>query len=227
MTQRFMGERTLMRIFIGEGDKHRGKPLYEVLLHRLRERGLAGATVLRGVAGFGASSTVHTDKVLRLSIDLPIIVEVVETEEAIESILPELDEMLGGGLITLERTRVIMYRPDNVRASQRELHRIEGIAQVGRKGLLDEVVLAVDVGNHGSATASATPRTVATARSRSKPTKSCWRNTARSCVCNWRCNAFVRSSETSTGLVIGTSNLRLSNIRKLRSSGSKRPADTA
>ena len=124
MTRRFKGERTLMRIFIGERDKYRGQPLYEALLHRLRERGLAGATVIRGVAGFGASSTVHTDKILRLSIDLPLIVEIVETEKTIQSILPDLDEMIGGGLITLERARVLMYRPDNVRASQRELHRI-------------------------------------------------------------------------------------------------------
>jgi PII-like signaling protein len=127
MTHRFKGERTLMRIFIGENDKYRGKPLYEALLHRLRERGLAGATVLRGVAGFGASSTMHTAKVLRLSIDLPLIIEVVETEEMIQQVLPDLDEMIGGGLITLERARVIMYRPANVRQSQMELHRIEGL----------------------------------------------------------------------------------------------------
>jgi PII-like signaling protein len=127
MTQRFKGERTLMRIFIGESDKHHGKPLYEALIERLRAKGLAGATVLRGVAGFGASSTVHTDKVLRLSLDLPIIIEVVETEEAIQAVLPDLDEMIGGGLITLERARVIMYRPGGVRPSQREMHRIEGL----------------------------------------------------------------------------------------------------
>jgi len=128
-THRFKGERTLMRIFIGESDKYEGKPLYEVLLHRLRERGLAGATVLRGVAGFGASSKMHTEKVLRLSLDLPLIVEVVETEEAIQSILPDLDDLIGGGLITLERARVIMYRPANVRPSQQELHRIEGLEE--------------------------------------------------------------------------------------------------
>jgi PII-like signaling protein len=127
VTQRFKGERTLMRIFIGESDKYHGKPLYEALLERLRGNGLAGATVLRGVAGFGASSTVHTDKVLRLSLDLPIIIEVVETEEAIQAVLPDLDEMIGGGLITLERARVIMYRPGDVRPSQREMHRIEGL----------------------------------------------------------------------------------------------------
>jgi len=127
MSHRFKGERTLMRVFIGESDKHHGQPLYQALLERLRERGLAGATVLRGVAGFGASSTLHTDKVLRLSLDLPIIIEVVETEEAIQRVLPDLDEMIGGGLITLERARVIMYRPGTVHSSERELHRIEGL----------------------------------------------------------------------------------------------------
>jgi PII-like signaling protein len=127
MSHRFNGERTLMRIFIGESDKFHGKPLYQAVIERLREKGLAGATVLRGVAGFGASSTVHTDRVLRLSLDLPIIIEVVETEAAIQSALPDLDEMIGGGLITLERARVIMYRPGDVRPSQREMHRIEGL----------------------------------------------------------------------------------------------------
>jgi PII-like signaling protein len=131
MTHRFKGERTLMRIFIGESDKYHGRPLYQALLERLREKGLAGATVLRGVAGFGASSTLHTDKVLRLSLDLPIIIEVVETEETIQGVLPTLDEMIGGGLITLERARVIMYRPGDVRASERELHRIEGLEPEG------------------------------------------------------------------------------------------------
>jgi hypothetical protein len=121
------GERTLMRIFVGESDKTQGKPLYQAILHALRERGLAGATVLRGVAGFGASSTVHTDKILRLSLDLPLIIEVVETEEAIQAILPDLDAMIGGGLITLERARVILYRPAGVAASRAELHRIEGL----------------------------------------------------------------------------------------------------
>lgn len=119
MTQRFEGERTLMRIFIGESDRCRdpdsrwsGKPLYEALLLTLRERGFAGATVLRGIAGFGASARLHTDKVLRLSLDLPIVIEVVETEEKIQEVLPELDRMLGGGLVTLERARVILYRPE-------------------------------------------------------------------------------------------------------------------
>ena len=127
MPHRFQGERTLMRILIGESDRFRGKPLYEALLELFRKKGLAGATVLRGVAGFGASSVVHTERVLRLSLDLPIIIEVVETEETFQSLLPDLDEMIGGGLITLERVRVIMYRPANVRADQREAHRIEGL----------------------------------------------------------------------------------------------------
>lgn len=111
MTEHFRGERTLMRIFIGESDKYEGKPLYEALLERFRKKGLAGATVLRGIAGFGASSKVHTDKILRLSLDLPLIIEVVETEETIHGILPDLDELIGGGLITLERANVILYRP--------------------------------------------------------------------------------------------------------------------
>ena len=127
MPHRFKGERTLMRIFIGEGDKHQGKPLYEALLQLFRERGIAGATVVRAIAGFGSSSKVHTEKVLRLSVDLPLIVEVVETAEAIESVLPDLDEMIGGGLITLERAQVVMYRPANVRQSQAEMHRIDGL----------------------------------------------------------------------------------------------------
>ena len=110
MTQKFAGERTLMRVFIGESDKYHGRPLYEALVDLFRQKGLAGATVLRGVAGYGASSTIHTDKVLRLSLDLPIIIELVETQEAIDAVLPELDAMIGGGLITLEKARVILYR---------------------------------------------------------------------------------------------------------------------
>jgi hypothetical protein len=104
-----------MRIFIGEADKHEGRPLYEAILEHLRRGGYAGATVVRGVAGFGASSVVHTAKVLRLSIDLPLIIEVVETEERIQAALPHLDAMIGGGLITLERVRVITYRPGTAR----------------------------------------------------------------------------------------------------------------
>jgi len=104
------GERTLMRIHIGERDKYRGRPLYEAIVQLLRQQHFAGATVLRGIAGFGATARLHTEKVLRLSLDLPLIVECVDTEEKIQAILPRLDEMIGGGLITLERAKVIMYR---------------------------------------------------------------------------------------------------------------------
>jgi uncharacterized protein len=109
------GERTLMRIHIGERDKFHGKPLYEAIVLLLRERGFAGATVLRGIMGFGASAGIHSEKVLRLSLDLPLVVESVETEEKIQTILPELDAMIGGGLITLERAHVIVYRDDQAR----------------------------------------------------------------------------------------------------------------
>ncbi len=116
MTERFEGERTLMRIFIGESDRcaegpHKGRPLYEALVSMFRERGFAGCTVLRGIAGFGASAKVHTDRILRLSMDLPIVVEVVDTEDKIEEVRPELARMIGGGLVTLERAHVILYRP--------------------------------------------------------------------------------------------------------------------
>lgn len=114
--QHFMGERTLMRIFIGESDKYQGRPLYEALLESFRKQGLAGATVIRGIAGFGASSVVHTHKVLRLSVDLPLVIEVVEAEDRIQALLPELETIIGGGLVTLERAQVVVYRPDRTRA---------------------------------------------------------------------------------------------------------------
>jgi PII-like signaling protein len=108
--QKFEGERTLMRIHIGESDKWHGKPLYEAIVQLLRKEGFSGVTVLRGVAGYGGSSIYHTDKLLRLSQDLPIILEVVEAQERIDQILPQLDDMVDGGLITLEKVRVILYR---------------------------------------------------------------------------------------------------------------------
>jgi PII-like signaling protein len=108
--EKFEGERTLMRIHIGESDKWHGKPLHEAIVGLLRKEGLSGATVLRGVAGYGGTSVYHTDKLLRLSQDLPIIVEVIESQENIAKILPRLDEMVEGGLITLEKVRVILYR---------------------------------------------------------------------------------------------------------------------
>jgi PII-like signaling protein len=106
------GERVLMRIHLGERDKFRGKPLFQAIVELLRVRGYAGATVLRGVMGFGASSKLHTDRFLELSIDLPIVIECIETEERIQAILPEIDVMMGGGLITLERAKVILYRAE-------------------------------------------------------------------------------------------------------------------
>lgn len=108
--ERFEGERMLMRIHIGESDKWHGRPLYEAIVELLRREGFSGATVLRGVAGFGSASRIHTDKILRLSQDLPIVIEVVESEDRIEKLLPQLDQMVGGGLITLEKVRVILYR---------------------------------------------------------------------------------------------------------------------
>lgn len=108
--ERFEGERTLMRIHIGESDRWHGKPLYQALVELLRAEQFSGVTVLRGVGGYGGSSIYHTDKILRLSQDLPIVVEVVEFTERIEKILPRLDEMIGGGLVTLEKVRVILYR---------------------------------------------------------------------------------------------------------------------
>ena len=100
-----VGERILMRIHIGERDKWKGRPLYEAIVSLLRERQYAGATVFRGIMGFGATARIHTDKVLRLSVDLPLVVECIDTEEKIDAILPELDEMLDGGLITLSGRR--------------------------------------------------------------------------------------------------------------------------
>ena len=103
-------EAFLLRIFVGESDKMDGKPLYEAIVKKARNRGLAGATVIRGFLGFGAKSLIHTSKVLRLSEDLPIIVEIVDAEEKIESFLGELDEMIGEGLVTMEKVRIIAYR---------------------------------------------------------------------------------------------------------------------
>ncbi len=104
-----------MRIHIGERDRHGGKPLYEAIVAMLRERGCAGATVFRAIMGFGASARIHSDRVEVLSLDLPIVVECVETQEKLDEVLPLLDGMIGGGLITLERAKVIVYRADEGR----------------------------------------------------------------------------------------------------------------
>jgi PII-like signaling protein len=105
------GEQVLVRIFIGESDKWRHQPLSVALLERLRKEGFAGATVFHAVAGFGARSVLHTTHLLRLSEDLPIVIEVVDTEEHIERLLVILDEMVQEGLVTLERARVLKYAP--------------------------------------------------------------------------------------------------------------------
>ena len=107
---RIEGEGQLLRIFVGESDRWEGKPLYEAIVHKARQEGLAGATVLRGMEGFGANSRIHTTKILRLSEDLPIVIEIVDRAERIQAILPALDEMLAEGLMTLERVRIVAYR---------------------------------------------------------------------------------------------------------------------
>ncbi len=103
-------EGTLLRIFIGEGDKHNGKPLYEQIVLKARDLHLAGATVIRGLMGFGADSRMHSAKILRLSDDLPVVIELVDTEENLNKLMPFLDETVQEGLITMEKVRVIKYR---------------------------------------------------------------------------------------------------------------------
>lgn len=107
------GEGQLLRIFVGESDSWEGRPLYEAIVLKARKGGLAGATVLRGFLGFGANSRIHTTKILRLSEDLPIIIEIVDKPEKIQSILPELDKMISEGMMTIERVNVVAYRFDN------------------------------------------------------------------------------------------------------------------
>lgn len=104
------GEGKLLRIFIGESDRWHGKPLYEAIVQVIRKEGLAGATVLRGIEGFGADSRIHTSRILRLSEDLPVVIEVVDTEANIDRVLPLLDDMVGEGMVTLERVHVVAYR---------------------------------------------------------------------------------------------------------------------
>src|SRR5271169_3618972 len=106
---------TLLRIFIGEDDKHQGRPLYEAIVLKAREMHLAGATVLRGPMGFGHSSRLHTATILRLSFDLPVVVEIVDTEVKINEFLPVLDGMMTSGLITLEKVQVLQYGKEGLR----------------------------------------------------------------------------------------------------------------
>jgi len=104
------GDGQLLRIFVGESDRWHGKPLYEAIVERARREGLAGATAIRGLEGFGAHSRLHTTRILRLSEDLPVVIELVDTAEKIEAFLPGLDDMVSEGLVTLEKVRVIAYR---------------------------------------------------------------------------------------------------------------------
>src|SRR4051794_28810579 len=99
-----------LRIFIGESDHWQHRPLYEAIVLKAREAQLAGATVQRGLMGFGKSSRLHTAKILRLSMDLPLVIEIIDSEEKINAFLPALDEMIGGGLVTLEKVKVLQYR---------------------------------------------------------------------------------------------------------------------
>lgn len=106
----FVGENLLMRIFIAEGDRYEHRPLYEALVEMLQKEGFAGATVLRGVCGFGAHSVYHSQKLLDLSADLPMIIEAIESEEKVNAVMPRIDAMMSGGMITMEKVRVIRYR---------------------------------------------------------------------------------------------------------------------
>lgn len=107
------GEGKLLRIFIGESDTWHGKPLYQAIVERVRREGLAGATVIRGIEGFGADSHVHTARILRLSEDLPVLIEIVDKDERIQGIIPILDEMVAEGMLTLEKVQIISYRSSN------------------------------------------------------------------------------------------------------------------
>jgi PII-like signaling protein len=109
MMRELEGEQVLLRIFLGENDRHEGRPLYQALMEMLRKEKIAGATVLRGVAGFGAASHLHTGNLLRLSQDLPMILEAVDTEANIQRIMPRIDAMIEDGLVTLETVRVVRH----------------------------------------------------------------------------------------------------------------------
>src|SRR5205823_13606654 len=113
----------LLRIFIGESDRYQHRPLYEAIVLKARELQLAGATVLRGPIGFGKSSHLHTAKILRLSMNLPMVIEIVDSEEKVNAFLPVLDQMMGGGLVTLERAKVIRYL-DQGKSSKEKILRV-------------------------------------------------------------------------------------------------------
>ena len=123
------GEGVLLRIFIGEADRHAGRPLSEVIVETARKRGLAGATAWKGFMGFGAHSHMHTAKVLRLSTDLPVIIEIVDTREKIDAFLPELEDLVAEGLVTLERADIQIYRGP---ATPRVRSSVSSVAQAFR-----------------------------------------------------------------------------------------------
>jgi len=104
------GQGLLARIYIGESDTWHGRPLYEAIVHLLRDRGLAGATVIRGLEGFGAKHHLHTSRILSLTTDLPVLIEIVDQEDRLRAVLPDIDAMVGDGLITLEHVEVLAYR---------------------------------------------------------------------------------------------------------------------
>ena len=108
-------EAELLRVFVGESDRRQGRPLYEVIVEEARKRGLAGATVLRATLGYGAHSRIHSAKILRLSEDLPMVIEIVDKPEAIQEFLPVVDQLMDEGLVTLEKVRVIIYRPSQAK----------------------------------------------------------------------------------------------------------------
>lgn len=117
----FKGERTLMRVHVEEQDKFEGRPAYEAIMELLRHEHFAGATAFRAVEGFGASAQVHEEHAWSVTMDVPVIIECIDTDERIQAVLPQLDRMIGGGIVTLERVRVILYRKD-LPAEERDEH---------------------------------------------------------------------------------------------------------
>lgn len=122
----------LMRIYVEEKDKYRGKPVYEAIMELLHDQHFAGATAFQGRLGFGASSTIHTERTLTFMADLPVVIECIDTEERIRAVIPDIDNMIGGGLITLEQVRVILYRtnPSDQERTDDEMIDVTGSWQV-------------------------------------------------------------------------------------------------
>jgi uncharacterized protein len=129
---RFTGEGKLLRVFIGESDHFEGKPLYQALVERLRHEGMAGATVIRGIEGYGASSHLHTSRILRISEDLPLVVEIVDTAENVDRIIPVVDEMIGDGMVTIETVHVLTYRASKRQSVEVIADRLRILAEEAR-----------------------------------------------------------------------------------------------